>query len=52
MYFPAEAAKDWGEINEPLTVIAYKNEYGHRLYTAMPKEEYERSSDCPYRKED
>lgn len=52
MYFPAEAAKDWGEINEPLTVIAYKNEYGHRLYTAMPKEEYERSADCPYRKED
>lgn len=52
MYFPAEAAKDWGEITEPVTVIAYKNEYGHRLYTAMPKEEYERSADCPYRKED
>ncbi len=52
MYFPAEAAKDWGEVTEPLTVIAYKNEYGHRLYTAIPKEEYERSSDCPYRKEE
>ena len=52
MYFPAEVAKDWGEITEPLTVIAYKNEYGHRLYTAVPKEEYERSEDCPYRKEE
>lgn len=50
IYFPAEAAEPWGEITEPLTIIPYKNEYGHRLYTAIPKEEYERSADCPYRK--
>ncbi len=50
-YFPDDAAADWGEINEPLTVIAYNNEYGHRLYTAYPKEEYERSEQCPYRTE-
>ena len=53
IWLPAEIANSWGEINEPTTVIGYKDEYGMQQFTAYPKAEYELSDECPYtRKED
>ncbi len=48
IYFPDDVAEGWGEIQEPMTVIAYYNEYGHRLYTAYPKDEYEQTEKYQY----
>lgn len=47
---PAAIANGWGEIDEPVTVIAYKDKYGMRQFTAFPKDEYEASEECPYKK--
>jgi len=47
---PAAIANGWGEITEPITVIAYTDEYGMRQFTAYPKDEYEASAECPYTK--
>ncbi len=52
IYFPDDVAVGWGAVDEQMTVVAYYNEYGHRLYTAYPKAEYEKSEECPYRTED
>lgn len=53
IWLPAEIANSWGEINEPTTVLGYKDEYGMQQFTAYPKAEYELSDECPYtRKED
>lgn len=49
VWLPASVADEWGEISEPVTVLAGKDKYGMREYTAYPKEEYEQSADCPYR---
>ena len=48
VWLPASVADEWGEISEPVTVLAGKDTYGMREYTAYPKEEYEQSADCPY----
>lgn len=47
---PAAIANSWGDVIEPLTVVAYKDEYGMQQFTAYLKEEYEASSECPYTK--
>ncbi len=53
IWLPAEIANGWGEINEPTTVVGYKDEYGMQQFTAYPKAEYELSDECPYKgKED
>ena len=44
-------ANTWGEITEPVTVIHYKDGDGMDRYTAIPKDEYEEFSECPYGKE-
>lgn len=49
VWLPARIANEWGDITEPITVFADKDEYGMWEYTAYPKEEYEQSADCPYR---
>lgn len=51
-YFPAEIADEWGELDGKVTVVPFFNEYGHRHYTAYPKDEYEQSEECEYGKEE
>lgn len=50
IYFPAELALPWGEVTEKLTIVPYLDEEGKKQFTAYPKEEYEASDDCPYKK--
>lgn len=49
VWVPARIADSWGEIKEPTTVIAFKDEYGMQQFTAYPKAEYESSDECPYK---
>lgn len=51
VWLPATVANTWGEITEPVTVIHYKDSDGMDRYTAIPKDEYEEFSECPYGKE-
>ena len=51
LYLPAEISDEWGDIDEPVTVIPFWDDVGNRFFTYMNKEEYEASEDCPYRKE-
>jgi len=51
VWLPAHIADAWG-ITEPVTVVPGKDEHGMSYFTAYPKEEYDTSEDCPYRKED
>lgn len=51
LYFPEEVADCWGEITEPVVVVPYKDEIGNKYYTAYPKDEYEQSEECEYRKD-
>lgn len=46
---PAGIANGWGDIDEPVTVIAYTDDYGMKHFTAFPKTEYEASEECPYK---
>jgi site-specific DNA recombinase len=50
VWLPAHIADTWG-ISEPVIVVPYKDENRMPQFTAYPKDEYEASPDCPYRKE-
>lgn len=52
IWLPAEATKEWGEFDEPVTVIPYQDEFGMQRFTALPKDEYEAFSERQYGKED
>lgn len=51
VWLPAAVADAWG-VTEPVTVVPYKDKNGMNRFTAFPKDEYDASEECPYRKED
>lgn len=51
IWLPGTVANTWGEITEPVTVIQYQDNDGMDHFTAIPKDEYEAFSECPYGKE-
>lgn len=45
---PNHVAEEWGEIEEPITVVEYFDEYDMHHFQAYLKKEYEASEECPY----
>lgn len=48
IYVPAQIAEEW-DVREATTVILDEDEYGNRAYRPVPKRNYERRKECPYR---
>lgn len=45
---PNSVAAEWGEIDEPITVVEYFDDYGMHRFQAYLKREYEASEECLY----